>query len=131
MSSSSIPDGFSTEQLEELLKTAKANTTVTPGDPNISNIIYRVTETTDNLVEELGSMEIYKFIADYCLYQIIGMHKEGFNTCLDSNDRVSALQWSDDLGRLNNAYAVLRSVYMGSNDFMHPSNDDDCDECDS
>ena len=38
MTSSSIPDGFSTEQLEELMKKAKNNTTVTPGDPKLKII---------------------------------------------------------------------------------------------
>ena len=131
MTASSIPDGFSTEQLEELMKTARANTTVTPGDPDRHNIISRVTETADSLVEELGSMEIFKFLADYCLFQLTAMHKEGVTNSLDANDRILAEQWSEDQYRLKQAQHLLSIVYMGPEDFMCPISDDYCDECDN
>ena len=58
MTASQIPDGFSTAQLEELMKQAKENTTVTPGNPTLKSILDRVCDRTDKLVEELGDMEV-------------------------------------------------------------------------
>ena len=130
MTASQIPDGFSTAQLEELMKQAKENTIVTPGDPTLKNILTRVCDTSDNLVEELGSYEVYKFIADYCIFQLTQMHKEGFDKSLDNNDRVSATEWSDDLAKLHNINEQLREVYMGPNDFMHDDYEGGC-TCDS
>ncbi len=129
MTASQIPDGFSTAQLEELMKQAKENTTVTPGNPTLKSILDRVCEMTDNLVEELGSMEVYKFIADYCLFQLIETHKSGFDKSLDNHDRVSATEWSRDLVRLQNINEQLRKVYMGRDDFMHDDYEgDDSDD---
>ena len=79
------------------MKQAKENTTVTPGDPTIKSILDLVMDMSDKLVEELGSMVVYKFIADYCLFQLTQMHKTGFDKSLDNNDRVSATEWSRDL----------------------------------
>ena len=126
MTASQIPDGFSTAQLEELMKQAKENTTVTPGDPTLTNILDRVMNMSDNLVEELGDMEVYKFIADYCLFQLTQTHKAGFDKSLDNNDRVSATEWSRDLTRLQNINEQLRQVYMGPNDFMHDDYEGGC-----
>jgi hypothetical protein len=126
MTSSSIPDGFSTEQLEELMKKAKNNTTVTPGDPKINHILERICDTSNNLVEELGDMEVYKFIADYCIFQLTQMHKSGFDKSLDNNDRVSATEWSHDLSRLQIINEQLRDVYMGPSDFMHDDYEGGC-----
>ena len=130
MTSSSIPDGFSTAQLEELMKQAKENTTVTPGDPKFKNILERVCNTSDALVEELGDMEVYKFIADYCIYQMTSMHKLGFDKALDSDDRVLATEWSKDLVKLQIINEQLRDIYMGTDDFMHEDYGTDC-TCDN
>ena len=108
------------------MKQAKENTTVTPGDPTLTNILGRVCDMSDNLVEELGDFEVYKFIADYCLYQLTQMHKTGFDKSLDDNDRVSATEWSRDLARLQNINEQLRQVYMGPNDFMHDDYEGGC-----
>ena len=108
------------------MKQAKENTTVTPGDPKRHNIIERVCETSDKLVEELGSMEVYKFIADYCIFQMTQMHKDGFDKALDSNDRVLTTEWSKDLVKLQIINEQLRDIYMGSDDFMHDDYDGDC-----
>lgn len=124
MTASQIPDGFSTAQLEELMKQAKENTVTYSGNPEITHIITRVTDTCDELLEELGSFEVYKFIIDYCLFQLTSFHKQGYKDTVKTDPEV-AFQWATDATQLQSMAVTLRNIYMGTDDFMHEDNDED------
>ncbi len=65
----------------------------------------------------------YKLIADYCIHQLFGHHKEVATQYFkDGNEPVSAA-WSRDAGQIQVIGKTLRSIVCGHDDFLTPDED--------
>ena len=118
-----FPDGITTEQLEQLIKSAPDDST---DDDGISkeDVINSVLELRDILCEKYPHPIIHKTLALGIIATLVKWHKAA---AIDSSteghekdlpfDLGIALQWASDMGKLETAHDILRSVKLGRSDF--------------
>ena len=122
---SSIPDSISTSALENLMFDAKPEVPSNPmKDADPKTQIARVVDAIEELSDEWGTVFSYKLIADYCIHQLYGHHKEVATQYFkDGNEPVSAA-WSRDAGQFQVIGASLRNIVCGTDDFLAPTEED-------
>ena len=117
-----FPDGITTEQLEQLIKTAPDDST----DDNIpqEDVIKAVNELREILCDKYPHPIIHKALALGIISTFIRWHRaaaiesstEGHEKDMPF-DLGIALQWASDMGKLEMSYDILRKVKLGKSDF--------------
>ena len=119
---SSIPDGLSFAQLQEMMadavkpETTEANKTFTH-----SEIAELIIPAVMSVREEIGDVSAYKHLAMYSLYKLFEFHNEVAIETMqdageDSDQYQAALCWGRDAGWLQVCLNTLRNVGCGPND---------------
>ena len=118
MTSSIVPDSFSSDDLEALLQTAKKEY-----DPNCTEEGYLL-ERADEIIDLMQDMSrgpiLAKLVALQVLTQLMHWHtKMGFERCQRGDE--SGISWLRDAGKLQSAMSDLREAGLGPDDFMYPN----------
>lgn len=121
--STSVPDGISPEALQSLMKNAKEPDQAPLADASPQELMEFVAELADAGYEQIGTGFAYKLIIDYCLFQLFNHHNEGYQHLLEKGDTEAALGWARDAGQLQAMSHILKSIYMGDQDFFCPTED--------
>ena len=120
---SSIPDGLSFSDLQEMMKDAvKEETTdakkVWTSEEVAEIMIPRVHE----IREEIGDISAYKHTAMFCLIKLFEFHNEVAMEQIEEADtedeRETAVCWARDAGWLQVCLNTLRNIGCGPNDFF-------------
>ena len=119
----SVPDGISPEALQSLMKNAKEPDQAPLADASPQELMEFVAELADAGYEQIGTGFAYKLIIDYCLFQLFNHHNEGYQHLLEKGDTEAALGWARDAGQLQAMSHILKSIYMGDQDFFCPTED--------
>ena len=122
---SSIPDGLSFSDLQELMKDAlteeTTNATKTLTHEEIGALVI---PAVMSVREEIGDISAYKHLAMYSLYKLFEFHNEvALSEMGDDND--AALCWARDAGWLQVCLNTLRNVGCGPNDSFVDTDDQD------
>ena len=122
---SSIPDGLSFAQLQEMMAEAKS-------DSSSEEKILTAKEIADIIIpavtvarEEIGDISAYKHIAMYSMVKLFEFHNEVALEQMDDNEHEAALCWARDAGWLQNCLNTLRQIGCGPNDFFTRESGDD------
>ena len=118
MTSSIVPDSFSSDDLEALLETAKKEY-----DSTCTEQEY-VEERAEEIIDLMQDMSrgpiLPKLVALRVLHQLMVWHtKMGFERCERGED--SGISWLRDAGKLQSAISDLVEVHLGDDDFMSPN----------
>ena len=125
MTSSQIPDSISSSALENLMFDAKPELPSYPmkeADPKTQ--IERVVDAIEELSDEWGTVFSYKLIADYCIHQLFGHHKEVATQYFKDGNEETSGAWSRDAGHFQVIGATLRNIVCGTDDFLAPTDED-------
>ena len=130
---SSIPDGLSFSDLQELMKDAlKEESTDTVKRMTHEEIGALVVPAVMSVREEVGDISAYKHFAMFCLYKLFEFHNEvAMETMEEANtedERLTALCWGRDAGWLQTCLNTLRNVGCGPNDTFVDMDKDDVDD---
>ena len=121
MTSSSIPDGLSSADLQHMLDQVK-NDKAPLADATPEELVNLITEIVDPVYEQMGSVFAFKLIADYCLYQLFQHHNETYHAALQDDEADAALCWARDAGQLQVLAKTLEGIHCGPQDFQCPPN---------
>ena len=59
-----------------------------------------------------------KYLAYFCLKELLCMHKEVVKKYFDDNDETSAVEWLHDSGKIDLICDCLASISVGSDDWL-------------
>ena len=125
---SSIPNSFSSEDLEALLKNAPTENEV-DNTHNFSEdyMIQLASEICDEMMERSHGPLIHKIVALTILGRLESWHNNvGVERLKD--DDTSGVGWIMDAGKCQSARMLLETVDLGSDDFTcHHVCDENCD----
>ena len=127
---SSIPDGLSFAQLQELMADAKK-----PDEPKQERISEEeiaklIIPAVMAIRKEIGDVSAYKNIAMFCLFKLFEFHNDVALEQMNDKDADNdiALCWARDAGWLQTTMNTLRGVCCGPNDhFTEFEEEDDND----
>ena len=117
MTSSIVPDSFSSDDLEALLQTAKKeyDSTCTEED----YILERADEIIDLMQRMSRGPLLPKIVALQVIVQLMQWHTNmGWERCRDGDE--SGISWLRDAGKLQSAMSDLRECGVGKDDFSYP-----------
>ena len=120
MSSSSIPDGISTADLQALAKEAPASVNADKKAMTESEMKQLVATTIEDLTDKFDTVFGYKLVAYYALGALYHHHNEVFGKATADGDHDSALCWARDAGWLQVMLKCLNDIHLGPEDFMAP-----------
>lgn len=127
---SSIPDGLSFAQLQELMSSAGKD----EGEYKTftqEQIAELVIPAVMSVREEIGDISAYKHMAMFSLFKLFEFHNqialESIENATDEDSRDAALCWGRDAGWLQVCLNTLRNVGCGPNDTFVDTEDDDND----
>ena len=118
---SSIPDGLSFAQLQELLSEAPT------GESNETDKVFTPEEISKIVVpavmavrEEIGDISAYKHMAMFSLVKLFEFHNEVTLEIANDPDADNdhALCWGRDAGWIQVCLNTLRNIHCGPNDFF-------------
>ena len=118
---SSIPDGLSFAQLQELLSEAPT------GESNETDKVFTPEEISKIVVpavmavrDEIGDVSAYKHMAMFSLVKLFEFHNEVTLEIANDpdSDKDHALSWGRDAGWLQVCLNTLRNISCGPNDFF-------------
>ena len=126
---SSIPDGLTFAQLQELMSSA-------PKPDKAEDKVFTSQEISELIIpavmavrEEIGDVSAYKHIAMYALYKLFEFHNdvalETMQEAKDLDDRETSLCWGRDAGWIQVCLNTLRNVGCGPNDFFTREDEED------
>ena len=123
---SSIPDGLSFAQLQELMATACIDEgeykTLTP-----EAIGELVIPAVMSVREDIGDISAYKHVAMFALYKLFEFHNtaamDQIKAANDEDSCEAALCWARDAGWLQVCLNTLRNVGCGPNDHFIDTDD--------
>ena len=119
---SSIPDGLSFAQLQEMMKEAPTEET------NKTDKVFTQEEIAALVVpavmavrEEIGDVSAYKHMAMYSLVKLFEFHNEVTLEIANDpdTDKEAALCWGRDAGWIQVCLNTLRNIECGPNDFFN------------
>ena len=127
---SSIPDSISRDELLRIQVNAEPD--FVPADTlefaTQEELINFTIDNTFDAVQKIGTDFGYKLIADYCIYQLYSLHKQGFQQMSEAGDLLRAEAWAKDAGQLQAMGQLLRNIQVGPQDFQCPMDTDSEEE---
>ena len=129
---SSIPDRFSMDDLQDLIKNAQSEPENNAASPHyLSEITDMETyaETVQELVvnwlnelseplEAEDAMIVHKAIMHVLIEKMIGFHSKGGLANSKDGDYMAGMCWSRDAGKFQAMAVILSGIYMGDKDFL-------------
>ena len=125
---SSIPDGVSFSDLQEMMKDAlKEETTQAKKIWTSREVAELMIPKVMEIREEIGDISAYKHTAMYCLVKLFEFHNEvAMETMADEDEENElALCWARDAGWLQVCLNTLRNIGCGPNDFFTNEEEDE------
>ena len=124
MSSSSIPVGLSSFELEKVLETEKPDEEIKV-EMTGKEMRKLVSEEVEILTDKFGTIFGYKCVAMYCIQMMKAYHDSAATDQMKNEEFDSALNWARDAGKLQAAFSDVLEVNCGPQDFTFDDSDED------
>ena len=119
MSSSSIPDAFSTEELQRMLAEAQPEPEVTT-DPDLQSEEY-ICDIAQEAIELATDKSAGPMVHKVILHQIVGhmidWHSKMAQEFMEERNYDSAIAWSRDAGKFQAIMNILSTISVDNDDF--------------
>ena len=120
----SIPDGFSTKQLQEMLADCRSvpfQEQDNKIDPQSDDYVERICDCADKHIaaatEEIQDPMVHKAMMVFLANNFIRFHNRVADELMERGEHESAMAWSKDAGKFQACVNILATVNCGANDF--------------
>jgi len=120
----SIPNGFSTEQLQEMLADCRSvpfQEQDNKIDPQSDDYAERISDCADKHIqaatEEIADPMVHKAMLVFIANNFIRFHNRVAEELFERGDHDAAMAWSRDAGKFQACMNILATVNCGENDF--------------
>ena len=116
---SSIPNGFSTEDLERMLADAQPEPEVTtdPDNQSQERIIDIATEAIELACEQSEGPVVHKAILHMIVDKMLTWHTDTAKEMLEAGQVESAIGWARDAGKFQAIWNILATISVDPEDF--------------
>ena len=112
---SSIPNGFSYEELENMLESAKSES-VDPDTCTRKELYEIANKHLDAATEELKDPAVHGVMCELIILNMIAWHKQVSIQLFEAGETEAAAAWSRDAGKFQAMANILDTVCFGEND---------------
>lgn len=121
-----IPNSFSSDELQKLLKTAPLDAHASDEDQPadieklLDSIDKSLQESMDKFADDndIPPQLVGKSIAISTCFRLIQWHMHIANVYAENDEMGTSLQWSADAGKIQSIVCILRSIKVSDEDFL-------------